>query len=122
MTDRSIEAIAGLAEESDFPSGSVLVREGDPGETFMVIVDGRASVDRGGERIREMSAGEFLGEISLIDHGPRTATVTAVEPIRALVVRCDGFDRLMNEFPVVRNDILSALTQRIRAQGPALSD
>ena len=99
MTDRSVDEIAGLAEETDFETGAVLVREGDPGDTFIVILDGRATVDQGGARIREMSAGDFLGEISLIDHGPRTATVTAVEPIHALVVRCDGFDLLMNRYP-----------------------
>ena len=69
-----------------------------------------------------MSSGDFLGEISLIDHGPRTATVTALEPIQALVVSCDGFERLVSDYPAVRYGILSALTQRIRSQVTAESD
>ena len=69
-----------------------------------------------------MSAGEFLGEISLIDHGPRTATVTATEPIDALVVHSDDFYRLINDFPAVRLAVLTALTQRIRRRRPAISD
>jgi CRP-like cAMP-binding protein len=123
MTVRSIDAIARLAEEATFPAGAVLVEEGRSGDTFIVIVDGRATVDQGGTRIRELAAGDFLGEISLIDGGPRTATVTAVEAIRALVIRRDGFDRLMDEFPAVRLEILTALTQRLRStRAPAISD
>jgi CRP/FNR family cyclic AMP-dependent transcriptional regulator len=122
MTDRSVEAIEGLAEETAYPSGALLVREGDPGDSFIVIVTGRATVDRGDQPIRELSAGDFLGEISLIDGGPRTATVTAVEPIAALVIQRDGFDRLMNRYPSVRLEILTALTQRLRERTPAISD
>lgn len=122
MTDRSVEAIERLVEETVYPSGSALVRQGDPGDSFIVIVTGRATVDRGGQPIRELSGGDFLGEISLIDGGPRTATVTAIEPIGALVIQRDGFDRLMNEYPPVRLEILTALTQRLRARTQEISD
>ncbi len=122
MTDASIESVGKLVEPTRFASGDVLVREGDPGETFIIMVSGRATVDQGGRTIREMSAGQFLGEISLIDHGPRTATVTATEPIDALVVHSDDFYRLINDFPAVRLAVLTALTQRIRRQDPAISD
>jgi CRP/FNR family transcriptional regulator, cyclic AMP receptor protein len=122
MTDAAVEAIGGLAEEADFAAGDVLVREGDPGDAFIVIVGGRATVDQGGTTVRELSAGSFLGEISLIDGGPRSATVTAVEPIHALVLHRDGFDRLMHDFPVVRLDLVTALTQRLRQRAPAVSD
>lgn len=122
MTDAAVEAIGALAEETDFAAGDVLVREGDPGDAFIVIVDGRATVDQGGTIVRELSSGSFVGEISLIDGGPRSATVTAVEPIRALVLHRDGFDRLMHDFPVVRLDLVTALTQRLRQRAPAVSD
>ena len=58
----------------------------------------------------------------LIDGGPRTATVTAVEPISALVIDRAGFQRLMDEHPVVRHDLVSALTQRLRQRAPAPLD
>jgi CRP-like cAMP-binding protein len=60
--------------------------------------------------------------ISLIDGGPRTATVTAREPITALVIDRAGFDRLMDDWPVVRLELVSALTQRLRTTAPAVSD
>ncbi|HEX5451429.1 MAG TPA: cyclic nucleotide-binding domain-containing protein [Candidatus Limnocylindrales bacterium] len=74
MTEASIESIGRLTKPIQYRSGDVLVREGDPGDSFIILLSGRADVDRGGRRIRDMSAGEFLGEVSLIDHGPRTAT------------------------------------------------
>ena len=115
MTDRSVETIASLAEEARFDAGSILVREGEPGETFLIIRDGSAVVDQGGRTIRELGSGDFLGEISLIDGRPRSATVTATAPIDALAIDRAGFTRLMDDFPSVRHDLLNALTQRVRA-------
>jgi CRP/FNR family cyclic AMP-dependent transcriptional regulator len=122
MTDRAIDAIAGLAEDASFPTGAELTREGEPGESFIVIVDGRASVEIGGRRVRELAAGDYLGEISLIDGRPRTATVTALEPITALLVPRAGFERLMDDYPSVRLDVLNALTSRLRERTPTVSD
>lgn len=122
MTDRSIEAIATLAQPTAFASGEDLVREGDPGDTFLVLTAGTADVSREGVRIRTLGPGDFLGEISLIDGGPRTATVTATTPIDALAIDRDGFERLMTEWPVVRHDLVSALTQRLRARAPDPTD
>ena len=122
MTDRALDAISQIATETDYPADHVLVREGDPGEAFIVILDGRAKVEQNGRPIRELGARDFLGEISLIDGRPRTATVTSTVPIRALVIDRDGFGQLMNEFPVVRLDLVSALTERLRQYGPATLD
>jgi CRP/FNR family cyclic AMP-dependent transcriptional regulator len=118
MSDRSIEIIADIVREASFPAGASLVREGEPGETFMVIREGTATVDQGRRKLRDLGAGDFLGEIALVDGGPRTASVTAVEPVEALVIDRSGFSRLMNEFPVIRFDLVSALTQRLRQRGP----
>lgn len=114
MTDRTLEAIAGLASESTFVDGEALVREGDAGDTFIILVDGAARVERNGRQIADLGNGDFLGEISLIDGGPRTATVTARGSVSALVVRHDDFRRLLDEFGAVRYDILTALARRIR--------
>ena len=91
MTDRSIETIASLAEETRFESGSTLVREGEPGDQFLIIRDGSAVVDQGGHAIRELGSGDFLGEISLIDGRPRSATVTATAPqrVESFITTCE---------------------------------
>ena len=122
MTDHAIATIAGVAEELEYPAGAELTRQGYPGESFIVIVTGRALVEVDGHRVRELGAGEYLGEISLIDGGPRTATVSAIEAIQALVLPRVAFERLIDEFPVVRTDVLAALTRRIRERAPAISD
>ena len=118
MSDRSIEIIEEIVREQSFPAGAALVREGEPGESFMIIRTGSATVDQGGRPLRQLGSGDFLGEIALVDGGSRTATVTADEPIEALVIDRPGFSRLMNDFPVIRFDLVNALTQRLRARDP----
>jgi CRP/FNR family transcriptional regulator, cyclic AMP receptor protein len=108
MSDGSIEIIAGIVREASFPSG----------DSFLIIRTGSATVEQGGRTLRELGAGDFLGEIALIDGGRRTASVTAVEPIDALVIDRPGFSRLMNDFPVIRFDLVNVLTQRLRERGP----
>jgi CRP/FNR family cyclic AMP-dependent transcriptional regulator len=115
MTDRSFEAVANLASEADYVTGDDLVRQGDPGEAFIIIVSGRARVNRDGKTLRELGPGDFLGEISLIDGSPRTATVTALDPIHAFTVHRQGFLDLIDRLPVFRLEVLNALTERIRA-------
>ena len=122
MTDRSLTSIAELAREATYEPASIIVREGEPGESFVVIVNGGATVEQDGRTVNLLGPGDFLGEIALIDGRPRTATVTATEPIAALVIDRAGFQRLMDEHPVVRHDLVSALTQRLRQRAPTPLD
>ena len=122
MTDQSIETIGHLAAPAWFDAGDVLVRQGEPGDSFIVLIAGQATVEKDGQFIRSLDAGDFLGEIALIDGGPRTATVSATSPVEVLTVDRAGFGRLMAEFPVVRLDLVSALTQRLRERAPTPTD
>jgi CRP/FNR family cyclic AMP-dependent transcriptional regulator len=122
MSDRSIASIAELATPTSFEAGSTLIVEDTPGDTFIVLTAGSAEVTRAGRRLRTVAAGDFLGEISLIDGGPRTATVTASTPVETLVIDRDGFARLMSEFAVVRLDVVSALTHRLRERSRLETD
>ena len=114
MTDAALEAVAALAGPVAFDDGAKVTVEGDPGDAFYLIVDGGLDVSRGGSNIASLGAGDFVGEISLIDGRPRTATTTAVGPTRALVVGRPEFLELMERFPPVRLGILMALTERVR--------
>jgi CRP/FNR family cyclic AMP-dependent transcriptional regulator len=115
MTDRSFEMIAGLASEIDFATGDELVRQGEPGHRFIIIVNGRARVERDGKLLRELGPGDFLGEVSLVDGSARTATVTAQGPIHGFAIDRQGFLDLIDRIPVLRLEVMSALTERIRA-------
>jgi putative ABC transport system ATP-binding protein len=70
MTDRALEAIGDLVSERDFDTDTDLVRQGDPGDSFLILRDGTASVLVDDRSVHELGPGDFLGEISLIDGGP----------------------------------------------------
>jgi len=91
-----------------------VTREGDEGDAFFVIVDGQLEVSRNGMTLRELGPGDFLGEISLVDGRPRTATVTATGQVKALVIRRPEFLELMERYGAVRLGVLMALTERVR--------
>lgn len=114
MTEGARDAIAALAQETQFEDGDDVTREGDKGDAFYVIVDGRLEVSRNGMTLRELGPGDFLGEISLIDGRPRTATVTATAHVKALVIRRPEFLELMERYGAVRLGVLMALTERVR--------
>ena len=63
-TERSLEIIAGIAEEATFPAGAVVIREGDEGDSLIVIRSGSAVVDQGGRELRRLGGGDFVGEIA----------------------------------------------------------
>jgi len=115
LTDRSLEAIAGLAHEIDFKDGEPLTTEGDEGDAFFLLLEGQVEVTRGGTPVGPLGPGGFIGEISLIDGRPRSATTTAVGHVRALEVCRPEFLELMERHPAVRHGILVALTDRIRS-------
>ena len=114
MTESARDAVAGLAQETHFDDGDDVTREGDEGDAFYVVVDGRLVVSRNGMTLRELGPGDFLGEISLVDGRPRTATVTATGPVKALVIRRPEFLELMDRYGAVRLGVLMALTERVR--------
>jgi len=117
LDERSLQAVATLARERDAAAGEVLMREREAGESFLVLVEGTVRVEQAGRDVRSLVAGGFLGEIALLEHGPRTATATCVTDCRLLSLGHFEFDRLMATFPEVRAKVLAALARRARAAG-----
>lgn len=114
LKGREIERLGMLTDEVELPAGRTLMRQGDRGEELFVIVSGSASIERNGAMLREAGAGEVIGEIALLDGGPRTATVTLTAPSMLLVVGRRDFLALMDEFPEVRLRILETVAGRLR--------
>ena len=114
LDQRGLEEVARLAREVDYPEGHVLMREGETATEFYVIVEGTVRVERGGATVRSMVRGGFLGEIALLDHGPRTASAICATACQLLEIEHGGFDRLMEDFPDIRGRVLAALARRIR--------
>lgn len=115
---RELEEIAKIADEIDFREGKQLTREGAPGREFFVLVEGTAEVTQGKRKLRTMTDGDFFGEISLITRLPRTATVTTVSPVRALVVTDRSFRRLLESDGEIQRKVLSTLGDRLNADVP----
>ena len=118
LGSRELEEVGRLADEIDLPAGRELTQEGKSGSEFFLIVDGSVRVERGGHVLREMGPGEFLGEISLIDDGPRTATATTATPVRLFVIAHRQFHSLLDRFPGIQTQILKAMASRIRHLEP----
>src|SRR5262249_27897110 len=99
----------------------VLCREGESGGEFFVILSGTAEVARGGTTLNELHEGGFFGEIALISHVPRTATVTAKTPMRCLVLAPGQFQNVLQQDPAIALAVLQAMAERVRTlMGPAL--
>jgi CRP-like cAMP-binding protein len=110
---KELRLVAQLADEIDLRAGKVLTKQGTPGREFFVLLDGEVEVVRDGKRIATLREGDFFGELALISEIPRTATVTAKTPIRALVVTGRDFRRLLHEEPSVAVKVMGTLAERM---------
>ena len=113
-----LDVVAAIADELDFKPGKQLTREGAPGREFFIIVDGTAEVTRGKRKLRTLADGDFFGEISLITRLPRTATVTAISPLHALVITDRAFRRMLEQQPAIQRKVVEALGERLDATVP----
>ena len=114
LSRRHLKRIAEHADEISFREREVIVEAGQPGGTFFVIVEGEVRVVRGDRTIARVGPGEFFGEISLLDGGPRTASVIAETPVVAIRLFKASFDKVVREEPGVAGKILAAVARRLR--------
>ncbi len=109
------EAVRSLLSEVDVPTGARLTREGSIGHEFFIIVSGTASVEHEGVHIADVGPGDYQGELSLLDGGRRTATVTATSPMTVMVASQQEFNTLLDEHPTIARRMLPALAARVRS-------
>jgi CRP/FNR family cyclic AMP-dependent transcriptional regulator len=110
---RELAQIAGIADEIDLREGKVLIREGERGREFFVLLEGNAEVTKDGRRINTLGPGDFFGEIALVSQSPRTATVTATSSVHTLVITDRSFRRLLDDQPEIQRKVLLALAERL---------
>jgi CRP/FNR family transcriptional regulator, cyclic AMP receptor protein len=113
VSKRQLEQIAQIADEIDLREGKEMTKQGSRGREFFVLLDGNADVKKNGRRINTLGPGDFFGEIALVSDTPRTATVIATSPVRALVITDRSFKRLMSDSPEIQERVLSALAARL---------
>ena len=97
------------------PSGAVVVRHGEVGTGFFVIVEGRVRVIQDGATVAHLGPGEFFGELSVLDQLPRNAQVTADGPTRCLALASWDFEAALLENPALSLSILRGMARRLRA-------
>jgi CRP-like cAMP-binding protein len=113
-TRKQLRAVARIAEVVEVPDGTVLARTGTPGEEFFLILDGHARVEVSARKRARLGPGDYFGEMSLLDGGPRSATVVAETPLRLLVIKRRNFATLLREAPELTQSILATLSRRLR--------
>lgn len=101
VDDRHLRSVAEQAERVSVPAGELLMLERFHGEQFLIIVEGSASVRHGSQEVARVGQGDFLGEIGLLEHADRSATVVALTPMKLLVIDEGGFQDLLRENPEV---------------------
>ena len=105
--------VAEAAKEVHVASGSVIVEQGSQGDKFFVLAEGLAHVHVDGHKVASISAGSFFGEMALIEHSPRSATVTAELPSRLLVFYEKDFD-FIRAIPSVSDKVMKSMATRLR--------
>jgi CRP/FNR family transcriptional regulator, cyclic AMP receptor protein len=110
----TLEDLAGGARRISLAPGQTLIREGEEGDDVLLVTEGAASVSVGGMLIGTIGPGDCVGEMSLLDSAPRSATVMSVGALRALVIPADRFRALLQSEPSVYQRLTATMTARLR--------
>jgi CRP/FNR family transcriptional regulator, cyclic AMP receptor protein len=121
-SDRELASLGRFLREVNFPAGREILKKGQTGTGLHVIVEGETRVVVGDRTRRRLGPGAFFGEISLLDRGPRTATVVAETPVRTLSLSSWNFRAALKEHPSLAVKMLEELASRIRTTGTSISD
>lgn len=113
-TKQELNTLARLTTEIDVPAGKTLTVEGEPGQEFMIVLEGTAVATVGGTQVATFGPGDYFGEIALLDPGLRTATVTASTPMALAVVGRGEFHQMLDDVPPLAHKVMSGLARRLR--------
>lgn len=113
FSDDDLHRVVDLSQQMEATAGTVLVDQGDPGTQCYVIVEGQASVYVRGEHVASSGPGSMVGEMALIDHRPRTATVVADTPMKLLRFGTREFRTLLDEMPKASERVMTVLRERL---------
>jgi len=114
LSAKDLGRVAKAADEVTLRAGSVIAEEGEPGDAFYLLADGAAVVNRGGKKIATLGTGDFFGEMSLLDDGPRSATVELTRDSTLLVMHRRDFAGIIADMPGVARKLLQGLAARLR--------
>lgn len=119
LTQREQQILSANCREREYPAGAALLRQGETGVGLFIITSGKVQVSQQGpdgttRDLGTFDRGSVLGEMSLLDDLPRTASVVALEPTRALVIPVWDFRAALRESPDIAIKLLGVLSRRLR--------
>jgi len=111
-----LQPILDAGVERVYEDGEAMMRAGEPGEAMVLVTEGSAMIERGGRKV-PVAAGELVGEIAVLDGGPRTATVVADGRVRVLEIGRDELMRVLEADPKAATALIAVLASRFRESG-----
>jgi CRP-like cAMP-binding protein len=114
LSKSQLRRLAEASIEVSHPPGKAVAREGRGGLAFHLIIEGSATVSKDGRVLRTHGPGDYFGEISMIDGLPRSATVTAIEPLKAVAIPHVDFEGVIDDDPEFARHLLKTLCARLR--------
>jgi len=113
LSKKQLRRISSLMTRIDRPAGQVLTREGEQGSEFFIVLEGEVEVRQGDRVIATRRPGDYVGEIALLDKGPRTASVVATTPVSVEVLSRREFVSLLAEVPQLSEQIMATMARRL---------
>lgn len=111
---KDLQKIAKASDEVTLEAGATLTDQGQQGREAFIVVEGTATVKRNGKKVATVGPGAVIGELSLLDRGPRTATVTADTKMTVLVLDQRHFVAVLDEVPAIAHKLLAHLAGKVR--------
>jgi CRP-like cAMP-binding protein len=111
---RDLQQVARSIEIRDFEPGDAVVSQGQAGDAFYVLLEGDAVVRRNGRKVGQLAAGDYFGELAVLDPAPRNADVVATAPVVVARLSVEPFRRTLHEVPAMNERLLAGLARRVR--------
>jgi CRP/FNR family cyclic AMP-dependent transcriptional regulator len=121
LSRKELELVARVADVVTVPAGTVMVTQGTLGHEFYLIVEGLASVVRDGEKVASLGDGQYFGELALLAHGSRNATVVADTDLEAVVIGQREFRTVLEDVPAMAFSLLTTMAERLSEADAAAS-
>jgi CRP-like cAMP-binding protein len=123
LSEVDLAHVARLAVRVREPAGETLIKEAEPGNEFLIVLEGHVEVGRGDRAVTTLGPGDYLGEVALLDErAKRTATVTARTPVTIAFVSRRDFSRLLSELPELARQIRETAARRVADDAQTSAD
>jgi CRP/FNR family cyclic AMP-dependent transcriptional regulator len=113
-TNKELERIARSGDDVTMTVGTLLAEQGATGREAFVVLDGTVTVKRNGRKVASLGPGSIVGELSLLDHGPRTATIVCETDCSIFVISQRHFLGVVDDVPTIAHKLMASLASRIR--------